>query len=109
MYSNNICSIISEDGVFSIDLGTGKIIVLDIMKLDYESVMLIVLKVEMIDGVNKDIVDIIFNLINVNDSDMVFIKESEMFNYVEGMVVGVMLGKVIVIDVDGDSISYSIV
>ncbi|MEK6170728.1 cadherin repeat domain-containing protein [Vibrio cholerae] len=85
-----------------------KITVLDTTKLDYESATSIVLKVETTDGVNKDTADITLNLTNVNDSDTVFTKESETFNYAEGTAAGVTLGKVTATDADGDSISYSI-
>ncbi len=81
---------------------------LDTTKLDYESATSIVLKVETTDGVNKDTADITLNLTNVNDSDTVFTKESETFNYAEGTAAGVTLGKVTATDADGDSISYSI-
>ncbi len=108
MHSNNTRSTTSEDGAFSIDPGTGKITVLDTTKLDYESATSIVLKVETTDGVNKDTADITLNLTNVNDSDTVFTKESETFNYAEGTAAGVTLGKVTATDADGDSISYSI-
>ncbi len=108
VHSNNTCSTTSEDGAFSIDPGTGKITVLDTTKLDYESATSIVLKVETTDGVNKDTADITLNLTNVNDSDTVFTKESETFNYAEGTAAGVTLGKVTATDADGDSISYSI-
>ncbi|WP_430472563.1 cadherin domain-containing protein [Vibrio cholerae] len=57
---------------------------------------------------NKDTADITLNLTNVNDSDTVFTKESETFNYAEGTAAGVTLGKVTATDADGDSISYSI-
>ncbi len=108
VHSNNTRSTTSEDGAFSIDPGTGKITVLDTTKLDYESATSIVLKVETTDGVNKDTADITLNLTNVNDSDTVFTKESETFNYAEGTAAGVTLGKVTATDADGDSISYSI-
>ncbi|WP_337913154.1 choice-of-anchor K domain-containing protein [Vibrio cholerae] len=108
VHGNNTRSTTSEDGAFSIDPGTGKITVLDTTKLDYESATSIVLKVETTDGVNKDTADIILNLTNVNDSDTVFTKESETFNYAEGTAAGVTLGKVTATDADGDSISYSI-
>ncbi|HAS7800190.1 TPA: cadherin, partial [Vibrio cholerae] len=108
VHSNNTRSTTSEDGAFSIDPGTGKITVLDTTKLDYESATSIVLKVETTDGVNKDTADITLNLTNVNDSDTVFTKESETFNYAEGAAAGVTLGKVTATDADGDSISYSI-
>uniref|UniRef100_UPI0035CC960A cadherin domain-containing protein n=102 Tax=Pseudomonadota TaxID=1224 RepID=UPI0035CC960A len=108
VHSNNTRSTTSEDGAFSIDPGTGKITVLDTTKLDYESATSIVLKVETTDGVNKDTAEITLNLTNVNDSDTVFTKESETFNYAEGTAAGVTLGKVTATDADGDSISYSI-
>ncbi|XCZ36150.1 cadherin domain-containing protein [Vibrio cholerae] len=108
VHSNNTRSTTSEDGAFSIDPGAGKITVLDTTKLDYESATSIVLKVETTDGVNKDTADITLNLTNVNDSDTVFTKESETFNYAEGTAAGVTLGKVTATDADGDSISYSI-
>ncbi len=108
VHSNNTRSTTSEDGAFSIDPGTGKITVLDTTKLDYESATSIVLKVETTDGVNKDTADITLNLTNVNDSDTVFTKESETFNYAAGTAAGVTLGKVTATDADGDSISYSI-
>ncbi|ENM3771824.1 cadherin repeat domain-containing protein, partial [Vibrio cholerae] len=103
VHSNNTRSTTSEDGAFSIDPGTGKITVLDTTKLDYESATSIVLKVETTDGVNKDTADITLNLTNVNDSDTVFTKESETFNYAEGTAAGVTLGKVTATDADGDS------
>ncbi|MFG0604475.1 Calx-beta domain-containing protein, partial [Vibrio mimicus] len=108
VHRDNTRSTTSEDGAFSIDPATGKISVLDTTKVDYESATSIVLKVETTDGVNKDTADITLNLTNVNDSDTVFTKESETFNYAEGTAAGVTLGKVTATDADGDSISYSI-
>ncbi|MEI2563183.1 hypothetical protein V7T16_05535 [Vibrio metoecus] len=55
-----------------------------------------------------DTIEVTLNETNVNDSDTVFTKESETFNYAEGTAAGVTLGKVTATDADGDSISYSI-
>ncbi|EJH62416.1 cadherin domain-containing protein [Vibrio cholerae] len=108
VHSNNTRSTTSEDGAFSIDPATGKITVLDTTKVDYESTKSIVLKVETTDGVNKDTADITLNLTNVNDSDTVFTKERETFEYAEGKAVGLTLGTVTATDADGTNISYSI-
>ncbi|WP_232477910.1 Calx-beta domain-containing protein [Vibrio tarriae] len=108
VHSNNTRSTTSEDGAFSIDPATGKITVLDTTKVDYESAVSIVLKVETTDGVNTDTADITLNLTNVNDNDTVFTKESETFNYAEGTEAGVTLGTVTATDADGANIEYSI-
>jgi hypothetical protein len=104
-----VFSIVSgnESGEYTIDSTSGKIIVADTTKLDYETIKSFILTVKVSDGENTADATVTVNLKNRNDNLPVG-KDAE-FAVAENAENGTAVGTVEASDVDGDALHYSIV
>ncbi|MGX6443867.1 cadherin domain-containing protein [Neobacillus sp. K501] len=96
----------NEAGAFAMDMATGKIMVADSSKLDYENNQTYTLTVRVGDGKNTADANIMVNIKNVNDNTP--IAESATFNIQENAANDTVVGKVVANDADGDPLRYQI-
>ncbi|MCM3766299.1 phosphodiester glycosidase family protein [Neobacillus niacini] len=96
----------NEMGAFGIDEATGKIVVADSRKLDYEKVESFTLKIQVSDGVHIAKSNVTIHLNNLNDHTP--IADDASFTIDEKTENGTVVGTVKASDADGDALTYKI-
>jgi hypothetical protein len=104
-----VFSIVSgnESGAFAIDSTTGEMAVADATKLDFETVQLFTLTIQVTDGLTPTNTNVTINVNNLNDNTPV--AESALIAVEENTSNGTVIGTVSGTDADSDPLSYEIV